>query len=165
MTYLFGQVIIWYRGTCEAIDHNELIMFNKLIGSKNLISGYRMNGHAQYRGIVHGNMRRSNDVRCKAKILLMRSSRSSAVGSQSVRILISKGYRAHTMLETSNSLQREPQRADLNMRREVITRPPRPVFICHVDACGFISRQWASLILAGTCVKKMTCYVREIRLP
>ena len=47
------------------------------------------------------------------------------------------------MLETSNSLQREPQRADLNIRCELISRPPRPVFICHVGACGFISRQSA----------------------
>ena len=49
------------------------------------------------------------------------------------------------MLETSNVLQREPQWADLNIRRELISRPPRPVFICRVGACGFISRQSALL--------------------
>ena len=72
---------------------------------------------------------------CSTKILLMiklRSSRSSAMGSQRVRILISKGYRAHTMLETLNALQIEPQQADLNVRRELISRPPCPVFICRV---------------------------------
>ena len=47
------------------------------------------------------------------------------------------------MLETSNALQREPQRADLNMRHELISCPPHPVFICCVGACGFISRQSA----------------------
>ena len=39
-------------------------------------------------------------------------------GSQRVRKLIGKGYRAHMMLETLNSLQREPQQADLNTRRQ-----------------------------------------------
>ena len=53
---------------------------------------------------------------------------------------VSKGYKAPTMLETSNPLQKEPQQAGLNMRREVISRPPRPVFICRVGTCGFISR-------------------------
>ena len=80
---------------------------------------------------------------CSAKILFMielKSSRSSAMGSQRVRILIDKGYRAHTMVETSNALQREPQRADLNLRRERISHPPHPVFIFHVGACRFISR-------------------------
>ena len=63
-----------------------------------------------------------------------------AMGSQRARILISKGYGAHTMLEMSNSLQREPQWADLNMRCELISHPPHPVFICRVGAYGFISR-------------------------
>ena len=61
-----------------------------------------------------------------AKILFMielKSSKSSAMGSQRVRILIGKGYRAHTMVETSNALQREPQREGLNLRRELISRP------------------------------------------
>ena len=66
------------------------------------------------------------------------------MGSQ--RGLISKGYRAHTMLETSNALQREPQRADLNVRYKLISCPPRPVFICRVGACGFISRQSALIV-------------------
>ena len=86
---------------------------------------------------------------CSAKILLMielRSSQSSAMGSQRVRILICKDYRVHTMLEMSNLLQREPQRADLNMRRELISCPPCPVFICRVGACGFISRQSALIV-------------------
>ena len=52
-----------------------------------------------------------------------------------------KGYRTHTMLETSNLLQREPKRSDLNTRRELISRLPRPVFICRVGVGGFISRQ------------------------
>ena len=47
------------------------------------------------------------------------------------------------MLETLNMLQREPQRADLNIRCELISCPPRPVFICRVGACEFISRQSA----------------------
>ena len=47
------------------------------------------------------------------------------------------------MLETSNLLQREPQRADLNTRHKLISHPLHPVFICHVGACGFISRQSA----------------------
>ena len=76
----------------------------------------------------------------------LRSSQSSAMGSQRVRILISKGYRAHTMLEMSNSLQRELQQADLNTRHKLISRPPRPVFICRVGACGFISRQSALIV-------------------
>ena len=63
--------------------------------------------------------------------------------TQRVRILISKGHKAHTMLDMSNSLQREPKRADLNTRCELIGRPPRPVFICHVGMGGFISRQSA----------------------
>ena len=91
------------------------MLLNELISSK-------IHGHAQYRGIMHGSMLRSNA--CSAKILFMiglRSSSSSATGSQRVRILISKGYRTHTMLETSNALQREPQQADLNMRRELIS--------------------------------------------
>ena len=115
------------------------MLLNELISSK--IQKY---GHAQYRGIVRGSMQRSNA--CSAKILFMielRSSRSSAMGSQRVRIQISKGYRADTMLETSNVLQREPQRADLNMRRELISHLPHPVFIFHVGTCGFISRQSA----------------------
>ena len=40
-----------------------------------------------------------------------------------------KGYRAYTMLETLNSLQREPQRVDLNARHVLISRSPCPVFI------------------------------------
>ena len=75
---------------------------------------------------------------CSAKIFLMielRSSRSTAMGSQRVRLPISKGYRAYIMmLEMSNTLQREPQRADLNMRHELISCPPCPVFICCVGA-------------------------------
>ena len=51
-----------------------------------------------------------------------------------------KGYRAHTMLETSNTLQREPQPADLNMRRELISCPPCPVFIFRMGEYGFIIR-------------------------
>ena len=35
-------------------------------------------------------------------------------GSQRVRVLINKGYRAHTMLETLNSLPRELQWVDIN---------------------------------------------------
>ena len=54
-----------------------------------------------------------------------------------------KGYRARMMLETLNLLQTEPQRADLNMRCELVSHLPRPVFICLVGACGFISRQSA----------------------
>ena len=107
-------------------------------------SGYRKYRHAQYHGIVHGSMQRLNA--CSAKVLLMielTSSRSLAMGSQRVRVLISKGCRAHTMLETSNSLQTEPQGADLNMRRELVSHSPRPVFICHVGAGGFINRQSA----------------------
>ena len=47
------------------------------------------------------------------------------------------------MLETSNALQREPQQADLNVRRKLISRPPRPVFIFCMGVCGLISRQSA----------------------
>ena len=65
------------------------------------------------------------------------------VGSQRVRMLMGKGYRAREMFGTWNSLQREPQRADLNTRRELNSQPPCPVFICHVGACGFNSRQSA----------------------
>ena len=71
---------------------------------KSNYSGYRKYGHAQYRGILHGSVRRSNT--CSAKILFMidlRSSRSSATGSQWIRILIRA---IETMLETSNALQR-----------------------------------------------------------
>ena len=50
------------------------------------------------------------------------------------------------MLETSNSLQRVPQLADLNMRREFISHLSCPVFIWHVGACGFIS--WQSALIA-----------------
>ena len=52
-----------------------------------------------------------------------------------------KGYRAHMMLETSNALQREPQMADLNIRHKLISCSPRPIFICCVGACRFITRQ------------------------
>ena len=47
------------------------------------------------------------------------------------------------MLEMSNELQREPQRADLNIRCELSTCLPHPVFVCHVGVCRFISRQSA----------------------
>ena len=40
--------------------------------------------------------------------------RSLAMGSQRVRVQISKGHGAHTMFKMLNALQREPQRADLN---------------------------------------------------
>ena len=90
-------------------------------------------------------MQRSNA--CSAKILLMielTSSRTSAMGSpERARILISKGYRA---FETLNSLQKEPQRTDLNMRCELINRPPRPIFICCVGTCRFISMQSALIV-------------------
>ena len=98
-----------------------------------------------FHSLVHGpSMWRSNA--CSAKILLMiplRSLWSSAMGSQRVRILRSKGYRAYKMLETLNSLQREPQQTDLNMRHKLISRLPRPVFICCVSICMFTSRQSA----------------------
>ena len=55
----------------------------------------------------------------------------------------SRVYRAHTMFEMSNALPREPQRADLNTRRELISRPACLVFICRLGMCGFISRQSA----------------------
>ena len=71
---------------------------------------------------------------------------SSAIGSQRIKILISKGYRAHMMLEMLNSQQREPQRADLNMRRELISCLPCPVFIWCVGECRFIS--WQSALIA-----------------
>ena len=126
------------KALCNNIRCN--CFFNELISSK---IGYRKYGHAQYRGIVYRSIQRSNT--CSAKILLMielRSSRSSAMGSQRVRIywLISKGYRAHAMLETLNSLQREPQWADLNTRHELISRLPCPLFIWCMGMCGFISR-------------------------
>ena len=35
--------------------------------------------------------------------------------SQRVRILVSKGYRPYTMLETLNTLHREPQWADMDV--------------------------------------------------
>ena len=57
-----------------------------------------------------------------------------------------KGYTAHTMLETSNSLQTEPQRADLNKGCELISCPPHPVFVYRVGACRFISRQSALIV-------------------
>ena len=57
-----------------------------------------------------------------------------------------KGYRAYTMLKTSNSLQTESQRAYLNMRHELINFPPRPGFICRVGSCRFISRQSALIV-------------------
>ena len=77
------------------------------------------------------------------------------MSSQRVRILIGKGYKANTMLEMLNALQREPQQADLNMRRELISCPSCPVFICHVGACGFISRQ-SALIAWHNAVKRAT---------
>ena len=39
----------------------------------------------------------------------------SDMDNQRVRILISKGSRANRLLEMSNTLQSEPQRADLNL--------------------------------------------------
>ena len=57
------------------------------------------------------------------------------------RTLIGKGYslRVHMIVKTLNSLQREPQRTDLNMRHKLISHPSRPFFICHVGVCRFIS--------------------------
>ena len=72
----------------------------------------------------------------------LRTSRSSAMGSQRIRILINKGYRPRTMLETSNVLQGEPQQADLNMRRNLISHLPHPVsFRLPCGRVRFISRQ------------------------
>ena len=53
----------------------------------------------------------------------------------------SKGYRAYTILETSNMLQSESQWADLNIKCELIRCLPHPVFISRVGACRFISKQ------------------------
>ena len=50
-----------------------------------------------------------------------------------------KGNRAHTMLETLNALQGEPQWADLNMRCKLISRPPCPVFIFGVGHVRVVS--------------------------
>ena len=47
------------------------------------------------------------------------------------------------MLEMSNTLQREPQQVDLNVRHELISCPPRLVFFFCMGTCGFISRQSA----------------------
>ena len=54
-----------------------------------------------------------------------------------------KGYRAYTIVETSNALQRELQWTDLNMRCKLISCLPHPVFIFRMGSCGFISRQSA----------------------
>ena len=43
----------------------------------------------------------------------------------------------------SSLLQREPHRADLNMRCKLISCLPCPIFICHVGVYGFVSRQSA----------------------
>ena len=61
-------------------------------------------------------------------------------GQPKVRTLISMGYRAHT-IKTSNLLQREPQRADLNTRRELIGRLPRPAFITWARAGSLVGNQ------------------------
>ena len=49
------------------------------------------------------------------------------MGSQRVKIQISKGYRACMTLEMLNALQREPQWADLNVRHKPISCLPCPV--------------------------------------
>ena len=80
---------------------------------------------------------------CSAKIVILielRSSRSSAMGGQRVRIPIGKVYRAHTMLETLNVLQREPQRADFNMRRELSL--PCPVFLILLFCLTFAAKNF-----------------------
>ena len=66
-----------------------------------------------------------------------------SMGSQRVRILIRAIEHIIMMLEMLNALQREPQMADLNIRRELISHSPRPIFICCVGACGFITRRSA----------------------
>ena len=53
------------------------------------------------------------------------------MGSQRVRIVINKGYRAHMMLEMLNMLQREPQQVDLNIRCELISYMYK--CICHAQ--------------------------------
>ena len=47
------------------------------------------------------------------------------------------------MLETLNAEALSAVRSDLNMRHELISCPPCPVFICRMGACGFISSQSA----------------------
>ena len=66
-----------------------------------------------------------------------------------------KGYRARMVLETSNTLQRKPQLAELNMRYKLLIHPPRPVFIYHVGTSRFISRQ--SALIAWHNAFKITC--------
>ena len=140
------------------------MLFNELISSKIQLKWvYRKYGYAQYRGIVHGSMRKSNA--CSSKILLVRSSRSSAVSNQSKRILIYIYIyiRAtkHIRCLKRRTRYREPQRAGLNMRRKVISRlPSGPVFICHVGACGFISRQ-SALIAWHNAFKAVLSYPWE----
>ena len=55
---------------------------------------------------------------CSTKILStikLRRSQSSSMDNQWVRILASKGYIAHMMLEMSNVLHRKPQYVHLNV--------------------------------------------------
>ena len=79
--------------------------------------------------IAHRSMRRSNA--CSAKILAMIELRSLAMGSQRVRTLVSKGYRAHAMLEMLNSLERESQWVDLNTRHKLISHWPPSFHLLH----------------------------------
>ena len=99
------MVRIKLKALCHDIRHNCFLM-------SSLVQKFRKYGHAQYRGIVYGSMWKSNSCSAKIKFLFiikLTSSQSLAIGSQRVRILISKGYRTHIimMLETSNALQRE----------------------------------------------------------
>ena len=89
----------------------------------------------------------TSDV-CSAKILLiveLRSSQSSGMGSQRIRILIliNKGYRAHTctILEMSELAAEGASASRLEYETRTYKPSTMPSFICHVGACGFVSRQ------------------------
>ena len=128
------------------------MLLNELISSKIQSMWVQKVWNTQYRGIVHGSMQRSNACSTKTFLTIeLRSSRSSAMDSQRVRILISNGCRAHAMLETSNTLQGKPQWAYLTIRHKLISCLPCPVFICCVGVCGFISRQSVLIAWHNAC--------------
>ena len=64
----------------------------------------------------------------------------------SYRLAAAHDLQVRMILETLNSLQREPQRADLNTRHKLISHLPHPVFNCHMGACRFISTQSALIV-------------------
>ena len=67
--------------------------------------------------------------------------------------MISKGYRAHTERASVGRL---------DIRCELISCLPHPVFICHMGAYGFISRQSALIVWYNTFKKTRTqnCYLQ-----